>query len=183
MNTAILLLIIMMVITLAFISINNRFKRVKVRIEQSLSSIDAALTRRYDTLAKLVDATKGHLNHEINLFSDIVKLRQSSESGDIHQMNKLSDSMASLTKGLQVTLENYPDLKSQSSISQLNHAVIETEDELFASRRLYNSNVAIYNELIDVFPSSIIASMNHYTKASFFEAEEHKREDIKIDLS
>jgi len=47
---------------------------------------------------------------------------------------------------------------------------------------MFNSNVSIYNQKLVSFPSSLIANMKGLTKKDFFEAEEIKKEDIKIDL-
>jgi LemA protein len=48
----------------------------------------------------------------------------------------------------------------------------EIEDELQAARRIYNSDVQIYNEHIQVFPSSIVAGLTRFTEREFFEIED-----------
>ena len=50
------------------------------------------------------------------------------------------------------------------------------------STGLYNSNVSIYNQLLVTFPTSSIAKSKGMTKKDFFEAEDIKKEDVKIDL-
>jgi len=48
------------------------------------------------------------------------------------------------------------------------------------SRRLYNSNVTIFNTALDIFPSSIVANKQKLQKHEFFVAEAAKREDINM---
>ena len=60
--------------------------------------------------------------------------------------------------------------------------ISEVEEQLQASRRVYNSNVSVFNQEIIVFPTSIVARHYHFEKRDFFEAEEAKRADVKIDF-
>ncbi|MGH2951587.1 MAG: LemA family protein, partial [Solirubrobacterales bacterium] len=45
----------------------------------------------------------------------------------------------------------------------------ELEDEIQASRRIYNSNVQSYNTKIQVFPNSIVAGSGGFEAREFFE--------------
>ena len=56
----------------------------------------------------------------------------------------------------------------------------DVEEHLQAARRLYNANVNTYNTKLVVFPSSIVANNMHAVKKPFFEAEEAKRQDVKM---
>ena len=78
--------------------------------------------------------------------------------------------------------ENYPDLKASENYKELQLAIADVEEHLQAARRLYNSNVSIYNQKIVTFPSSVIANSKGMTRKEFFNAEDKKREDVKIDL-
>ena len=46
---AIPIIIVVAVIVLWYISTSNNFKRAKIKIEESLSGIEVALTKRYDS--------------------------------------------------------------------------------------------------------------------------------------
>ena len=59
---------------------------------------------------------------------------------------------------------------------------MEVEEHLQAARRMYNSNVSIYNQLLTTFPNSMIGNMKHLEKKPFFEAEETKKQDVKIEF-
>ena len=83
---------------------------------------------------------------------------------------------------INVLAENYPELKSNENYKALQLSISDVEEHLQASRRLYNSNVSIYNQLLVTFPTSSIAKSKGMTKKDFFEAEDIKKEEVKIDL-
>ena len=68
--------------------------------------------------------------------------------------------------------ENYPDLRATENFQQLSRQLSELEDEIQASRRIYNSNVQSYNTSIQQFPGSIIANQGSFGPREFFEIED-----------
>ena len=59
---------------------------------------------------------------------------------------------------------------------------MKVENNLQAARRIYNSNVSVYNRYIVVFPNSIISNRMGAEKLSFFEAEDVKRNDVEFNF-
>ena len=53
--------------------------------------------------------------------------------------------------------EAYPQLRAAESFTELQRELPNTEDQISASRRIYNGNVQSYNTKIQVFPNSLIA--------------------------
>ena len=70
---------------------------------------------------------------------------------------------------LRAVAENYPELRATENFQQLSRNLSELEDEIQASRRIYNSNVQSYNTKIQVFPNSIIANQGGFAAREFFE--------------
>ncbi len=164
------------------ISTINSFNRMIVKIDESESSIDIALTKRFDLLSKMFSAAKGYMKHEQETLTKVVQMRQPSHGAPITEKQEFANE---LTRGLQainVVVEQYPDLKASQNILKLQDASIEVEENLQAARRVYNSNVSIYNQKVVVFPSSVIANWRKFEKRAFFEAEELKRQDVKFDF-
>ena len=91
---------------------------------------------------------------------------------------KMSDNL----QKIYALAESYPELKSSENYNTLQKSIADVEEHLQAARRMFNSNVSIFNQKIVTFPTSIIANMKGLTKKEFFEAEETKKEDVKIDL-
>ena len=73
--------------------------------------------------------------------------------------------------------ENYPTLRATENFQQLSRSLSELEDEIQASRRIYNSNVQAYNTDIQQFPGSIIANQGGFTARQYFEIEDKSERD------
>lgn len=176
---AIIAAIIIISIVSWCVSARNRFARYEVKITEADSGIDVALTKRYDTLTKMLDVTKGYAKHEAEVLGSIVRLRSGmsiSERGEVnHQMDELTDKLSILAEG-------YPDLKASENYKQLQQAISEAEAHLQASRRIYNMNVSAFNQHLASWPASIIGAAMRKTPQEFFEAEEHKKQDVKMDF-
>lgn len=161
------------------ITTSNRFKVLLVKIKEADSGIDVALTKRFDTLTKLMDVVKAYAKHETDLFAEVIKLRSGMDAAEKSEVNRKMDTM---TDRINVVAEAYPELRSNENYKQLQDAIIDAEDHLQAARRVYNMNVSSFNQSIVLFPASIIANASHYTAQNFFAADEIKRNDIKINL-
>jgi LemA protein len=157
----------------------NRFKILIVKVNESDSGIDVALTKRYDTLTKMVDTVRAYAKHESELFAHIVNLRTGMSTAEKIEANRCMDE---IMKELNITVENYPELRSTENYMKLKAAITDAEDHLQAARRVFNMNISAYNQAVVVFPASIIASSLNYMKKDFFEADAAKRADVKMDL-
>ena len=58
-----------------------------------------------------------------------------------------------------LSVENYPDLKSNQTMIQAMQSFNEVEEHIAAARRFYNSGVNDLKNAVEIFPSSIIASL------------------------
>ena len=161
------------------IAASNRFKVLLVKIGEADSGIGVALIKRYDTLTKLMNVVKAYAGHETEVLSKLVKLRSSMGVAEKVEASIQMDAMA---KQLNVIAEGYPELRSSENYRQLQDAIVDAEDHLQAARRVYNMNVSAFNQSIVRFPASIIANRAGHTLREFFEVEEKKRADVKIDL-
>ena len=86
--------------------------------------------------------------------------------------------------GLRVVAEQYPELRATENFQQLSRNLSELEDEIQASRRIYNSNVQAYNTKIQVFPNSVVANSGGFTEREFFEIEDAaEREPLEVSFT
>lgn len=168
---------VVLLIVIWYISTSNSIKVAGLKVDESESGIDVALTKRYDVLTKMLDAVKGYQQYEKSVLTDMVKLRKGMTIDEKNQANAAMDKIAG---DIRVLAENYPQLKADNTFVQLQKAIVDVEEHLQAARRLYNSNVNRYNSKIVVFPSSIVANGMGAVKRELFVAEEYKRQDVKI---
>lgn len=181
MDLIIIIIIIVVVISILgwFISTSNNFNRAIVKIDEANSGIDIALTKRYDVLTKMMDVVKAYTKHEKETLFEIVKLRKNMT---IDEKSEANNKMNHNFEQIKIIAENYPELKSSENYKKLQEAIADVEEHLQAARRMYNSNVSIFNQMLVTFPNSIIAGAKGLTAKTFFEADAEKRNDVKIDL-
>ena len=170
----ILLLIVLITVVWA-VKTSNNIKRMEIKVDEAFSGIEVALTKRYDMLTKMLDVCRGFMKHESELFSKVISLRQGMSLGE---MGKADREMGELTGRLFAVAENYPELRSAQVFAELQQGVHDAEEHLQAARRLYNASVSSYNAAIAVFPDSLLARGR--SPREFFEAEDAKREDVKV---
>jgi len=173
---------IALVIFVWIISTINSFRKMLIKIDESESSIDVALTKRFDVLTKMFSAAKGYMKHEQETLLKVIEMRQPEHKASIQEKQDFANEVTKGLQALNVVVEQYPDLKASQNVAKLQDATMEVEENLQASRRVYNSNVSYYNQRVVVFPSNIIANWKLFEKRSFFEAEAVKREDVKFDF-
>ncbi len=157
------------------ISTSNKFKRLEIKIDEALSGIEVVLEKRYDMLTKLLDVTKGYAKHETETFEKVINLRKGMSLKDLSDSDK---QMNNMTSGLLALAEGYPELKSSEVFVELQKGIRDAEEHLQAARRVYNANVTAYNTAIAMFPASLLAGGR--TAKEFYEAEEYKHEDVKM---
>lgn len=165
-----------------WISTGNRLKREMVKCDEAASGIDVALTKRFDLLTKEVATVKGYAKHEKETLTAVISMRQPASNASMKEKAEFSGQMTKAFDSINIVAERYPDLKANTNFIALQNQISEVEEQLQAARRVYNSNVTIYNQDIVVFPSSIVANHLKCTRRDFFEAEAAKREDVKIEF-
>ena len=171
----IVILIVLVLIALWCISTTNGFKKKEIRVQEGLSGVEVALTKRYDMLTKMLDPAKGYMAHETGLFEKVIALRRGMS---VAELNDAQQQMDSLSGRLFAVAEGYPELRSSEVFVELQRGIRDAEEHLQAARRLYNTSVTAYNTAISMFPAKLLAGGRQ--PKEFFAAEEHKREDVKM---
>ncbi len=176
----IIIIALLVFIVLVFIFIYNALVNKKNQITNAEGSMDAMLKKRFDLIPNLVDTCKVYLSHEKDVFNHLAELRTQSTAGklDISQMENINTAASKTVGNLLLMAENYPELKSSNNFIQLQAAWNETEDQIAASRRFYNTAVTEYNNAIQMFPSNIVASIFGYKAKEVFKAAETEKANI-----
>ncbi len=69
-------------------------------------------------------------------------------------------------------VENYPDLKANQNVLDLQEQLTTTENQIGFSRQHYNSSVREYNTAIQTFPNVVLAGMFGFRARDYFQIEE-----------
>jgi LemA protein len=183
MTYIIIIVSVVILILIIGIALYNSLVRKKNDVENAFASIDVMLKKRYNLIPAIVDAVKGYMKHERILLTEITLLRTQALSDDLDNEdrviveNRIQRGMSELF----VAVENYPDLKASNNFLHLQGSLNEVEEQLAASRRAFNAAVTLYNNSVEVFPSSVVASMMNYRRRTLFEIPESEREKMSAE--
>ena len=178
----IVVVVILVVAVLYYISKRNSIIASRNRVDESWSGIDVQLKRRHDLVPNLVETVKGYASHESEVFEKATKARAEAMSAhSVADTSKAESQLSGALTDLRAVAENYPTLRATENFQQLSRNLSELEDEIQASRRIYNSNVQSYNTDIQQFPGSIIANQGNFTAREYFEIEDKtEREPVSV---
>ena len=160
-------LIILVLVTAVWIY--NRLVRNRNLVNEAWAGIDVQLQKRAELVPNLVATVKGYTRHESSVLEDVAQIRAASQAVDDRAR---AESVLSRSLGRLFALaEDYPDLKASEGFQQLHASLVEIEDHLQYARRYYNGAVRNNNNMVESFPSNIIAGIFRFTEAEFFEIE------------
>ena len=161
---------VILLLGLIYVLIRNSMIGSRNRVDESWSGIDVQLKRRHDLVPNLVETVKGYAQHERETFEKVTQARAAAmQASGPAQASQAEGLLTQALGGLRVVAEQYPELRATENFQQLSRNLSELEDEIQASRRIYNSNVQAYNTKIQIFPNSIVASSGGFTEREFFE--------------
>ncbi|WP_127714073.1 LemA family protein [Halobacteriovorax sp. HLS] len=178
-----------------FIGIYNSLVRKRNEYQNSFKQIDVQLKRRYDLIPNLVETAKKFMSHERETLEAVIMARNQAagamkalggNAGNIEGMkNSMQmEGMLSQTLGkLFAVSESYPEIKSDSTMSDLMEELKSTENKISFARQHYNDSVTDYNNTREVFPSNIIAGMFNFIAATLWEITNNvEREAVKVEF-
>jgi LemA protein len=182
---AIVIAVVVILLVVIYISIRNGMIGSRNRVDEAWSGIDVQLKRRHDLVPNLVETVKGYAQHEQQVFTNVTQARADAMSAkDVGDTSQKEGMLSAALGDLRAVAENYPTLRATENFQQLTRELTEIEDEIQASRRIYNSNVQSYNTKIQVFPNSIIANQGGFTAREFFEIENAaEREPVSVSFT
>lgn len=150
------------------VTTSNRFKQLRIKIQEAQADIEVALIKRYDVLMQSLDAIKGYTEHEEKLMLNLIRARCGMTAA---QIQEVFDNQEQVLRNVKIIGEAYPQLYSSELYQNLQMQITETNEHLAASKRLYHANVSLYNQAVVVFPASIIAGMTGSRPAEFLRDE------------
>lgn len=173
--------VIVVAIVIWFVVSRNGLVRVRNDAEEAYSTMDVYMKKRYDLIPNLVETCKGYAKFESSTLEKVVEARSlamSSTGADKALAEK--ELGASLKTLLNVVHEQYPDLKASTQFSNLSRQLESVEQDIAQSRKYYNAKVKLFNNKIEMFPSSLVAGSMHLERKPFFEIDETERATVKV---
>lgn len=149
----------------------NRFVSQRQFVENSWSTVETELQRRYELVPNLVATVKGYAAHERETFEAVARARAAAladHGPPEHQADSENVLVGALSRLLAVT-EAYPELMADEHFAELQHQLVITEDRIQAARRLFNRNVRDYNTRVEQIPSNLVARLGGFERHDYVE--------------
>ena len=179
----IIVAVILLVVIIAvawWISVRNKFVRLEVSCDESLSGIDVYLKKRYDLIPNLVETVKGYAKHEGETLENVIRARNAAMTATGDAKVQAENQLTGTLKSLFALSEAYPALKADSQFINLQNQLQSIETDLSQARKYYNGTVKKYNTEIRIFPANIVAKSMKLEQRAFFEVEETERQNVKV---
>jgi LemA protein len=133
------------------------------------SDVQNQYQRRADLIPNLVETVKGYAAQEKEVLTQVVEARakasqikvDASTINDPAKFKEYMDAQNQLTGALGrllVTVERYPDLKSNQNFLALQSQLEGTENRIAVARRDYIEGVRVYNTELKTFPGMLWAN-------------------------
>lgn len=169
--------VVVVLIVLWYIGTMNKFRRLKIAIEEAWAGIDVQLKRKANIIPNLVDTLKMQMNFEEKVLTELTAARTGLVSADRSEAMAASDKVSSLIPTIRATAESYPQLGTNQSFLQLMNDIRDCEDKIAYARNRYNMTTARYNMDIVMIPASIVAAQMGLKKENLYEISQTQRED------
>jgi LemA protein len=176
-----------------FVSIKNGAVKTNQEVNKEWGNVETSYQRRNDLIGNLVETVKGAADFEKSTLEAVTSARASASQVKIDptnitpeqlaQFNQAQSGVSSSLSRLLVTVENYPDLKSNQNFLKLQDELASTENQILTARTRFNEAVQKYNNYILVFPNSMF--LGNYKEKPYFDAVAgaEKPVDVKFNFS
>jgi LemA protein len=184
--TLIIIVAIVILIVVFVVGLYNGLVQKRNRVDEALAQIEVQLKRRHDLIPNLVNAVKGYMGFEQKVLTDVTNARANAVAAGAQGPAAQAQAENALTgtlRSLFAVVENYPDLKANQNVLELQEQLTTTENQISFSRQHYNASVLDYNTTIQTVPSNFIAGPFGFRAREFFDAEPEASAVPSVDLT
>jgi len=177
-----IIVIAIIAILVWFIAIYNRFYSLKNSAAATLGQIKVAMKKRLDMIEQLLGAVQSYAKFERATLESVTKMRADVGDAGAEGLKNIDAESRKIFGNILAVAENYPDLKTSSTVTNLMDSVRGMEEEIARERYTYNNIAQEFNIATDVIPSNIVARLIGMQKLEYlkFEEEVEKPPEIKF---
>src|SRR4051812_971109 len=180
------ILILIIVVVVGGILIYNGLVQRRLRIDEAFAQIEVQLKRRWDLIPNLVNAVKGYMGFEQSVLTAVTNARANAVTAGAQGPAAQASAENALTgtlRSLFAVVENYPELKANQNVLELQEQLTTTENQIGFARQHYNATVLDYNTSIATFPNVLIAGPMGFRPEQFFDAEPEAQQVPTVNLN
>ncbi len=178
-----IILAVVLVIGLIFGGTYNSFVSKDETVDQKWADVEAQYQRRADLIPNLVSTVKGVASQEKEVLTEVTEARTSwQNAGSEQEQIEAANEMDSALPRVPVTVEAYPELKSNENVLALQDQLEGTENRISVDRQRYNEAVRAYNTKVGKFPNNLLAGMYGFETKESFEADQGADEAVDVNF-
>ena len=161
-----------------YMNVKNGAVTVNEAVKKEWGNVETSYQRRNDLIGNLVNTVKGAAEFEKGTLTAVIEARAKATQTTIdpanitpeqlEAFNKAQSGVSSSLSRLLVTVEQYPDLKTNQNFLKLQDELASTENQILTARTRFNETVQDYNNYVLKMPRSMILS--DYKEKAYFAA-------------
>jgi len=151
--------VVIVVVGFLVLSTYNAVVALRLRIDKAWANIDVALKQRHDLLPSLVDAVRGVMTWERDVLTEVTRARAAySPTAPIPEQAATSQATSAAVRSLFAVVEQYPEVRSQANVLDLQDEIERLEGIIADRRELYNDQVYRHNARIAQVPADRVVN-------------------------
>ncbi|MFT7231452.1 MAG: LemA protein [Cyclobacteriaceae bacterium] len=179
------IIVIVVAVFLIYKTLSGKYNGMVTKeetVNTEWSNVETQYQRRNDLIPNLVNTVKGFAQQEQDVFIGVTEARSKATSVNIDASNLTAENMqqfqaaqgqlSSSLSRLLVTVEKYPELKSNQNFLELQAQLEGTENRIAVARKRFNETAQDYNTFIRVFPNNFISGSFGFVAKPLFKADE-----------
>ena len=169
---------IVLILVFWVIGAKNTALRYNQAVGKEWGNVETAYQRRNDLIGNLVNTVKGAADFEKGTLTAVIEARAKATSVSIDPSNITPEQLAQFQQAqsgvsstlsrLLVTVEQYPELKTNANFLKLQDELASTENQILTARTRFNESVEVYNGYVLAMPQSFV--LGGYKERPYFKA-------------
>lgn len=185
MGALLVLFIVLILLVIWVIMKYNSLVALRNQVANGWKQIDVQLKRRHDLIPNLINTVKGYMEFEQETLQKVIAARNAAASASgVADSAAKEGALSGALSRLFALAENYPNLKANENVKQLQEELASTENKISFARQFFNDIATKFNIAQQMFPGNIIAGLFGFKTSELFEIKDTGDRDVpQVDLS
>ncbi len=158
----------------------NSLVELRQRVRQAWAQVDVQLKRRYDLIPNLVEVVKGLRDYEKQVQTELAALRAQAQATP---PGVAGPDFQALKGTVIAIVERYPELKADTTFTNLHRNLVDTEQRTALARGYFNDIATHFNTRLETVPDRFVAGLAAMRPQALLKADEFERAPVKVDLA
>lgn len=156
----------------------------KNKVKEAYLGIERHLKKRADLIPNVLNIAGRFMQHEQDLMQEVAKLRtdilniKTQGLKSTKERFVLEGLLENKISALMLCVENYPDLKSNKAMLDIQEILNRVENNIESTRNSYNLALTDLKNITQIFPGSLIAQFLKIDSVVYFDIPELDRQII-----